>query len=225
MSPVAEHVGVGDYCGEIKSLTLEHAYPAWVYRRLGIAGVPSQLLINDIAVGESDVLGVAVYALCRECNGTWSVPEQKVNRWLGESTRDWSITFELGPGQRRLVGAWAVKTALMLELALRQQRTPSFAPATHFRWLYEQRDSLEPPPGCRVWIVGNDRHAQSPTTCGAMLLSSPTGYPPAAYLATFTIGFMGFQVFGPDVLKAGNHRPECSPTRRHSSPRGPRQTS
>jgi hypothetical protein len=202
---MGERIGVCNYCRETKPLTREHAFPGWVYRRLGIEGIPAELLINGLPAGEPDLAGVAIYALCRECNGSWSVPEQKISKWLGESMRDWSRPFELGPGQRQLVAAWAVKTALMIELALREQREPSFAPESHFRWLFEHRDKLEPPPGCRVWLFGNDRDPQAPTTSGAMVLSSPTDYPPRAYLSTFTIGFMGFQVFGADVLAEDEH--------------------
>jgi hypothetical protein len=204
---VADHVDVCYYCGERNLLTREHADPAWVYRQLGIEGVPAQLLVNNRIVGDADVLGVTIYALCRECNWTWSIPEQRVRKWLGKSMRDWSVPSELGPGQRRLVATWAVKTALMLELALRYWRTPSFSPHSHFCWLYERRDSLEPPLGCRVWIFGNDRDARTPTTCVAMVLALPTGHPPTAYLATFTIGFMGFQVFGPDAFRWEDHSP------------------
>jgi hypothetical protein len=193
--------GACSYCGAAKPLTREHAYPAWVYRRLGIEGRPAQRVINNVPKEGDELLAEVIQALCRECNGSWAVPEQKVSKWIGDSMLDWSRPYQLGPHQRLLVAAWAVKTALMLELAQRDARTPSFAPPSHFRWFYEHREAPVPPPGCRVWIFGAGADPQIPMTAGAMVLSSPHDYPPKAYLATFTIGFVGFQVFGPDVLR------------------------
>ncbi len=92
----------------------------------------------------------------------------------------------------------------------------SFAPESHFRWLYEHRQSPEPPPGLRIWLFGVNigtgfaRQRLAWSTSG-VLEPYAAAETPRAYLATFTTGYVGFQVFGPDLDGVDRARPPHLP--------------
>jgi hypothetical protein len=204
---MAAELGTCRYCGEEKLLGNEHAFPGWVYRCLGIENTPAVRHVDGVPVGAPAPLEVvALHEICDECNRAWSDHEQKISKWLCPSMRNAPIPFALDFYQRRRVAAWAVKTGLMLELALRQQQREFFAPESQFAWLHDHVERLEPPPGCRVWMFGVEVENAWPATTTVALLKPARPDFPEAYLATFTIGYLGFQVFGPDVVKTPDAR-------------------
>jgi hypothetical protein len=160
-------------------------------------------------------------ALCRSCNSGWlsDQMERKVSKWLKPWLRDVNrpqVVFD--EHQRTVLAAWAVKTALLLELALADVCGTGFAPERHFRWLYQHRASVEPPPHCSVWMFGvNTGHPDGGllwtqlawTKASAIEVAESRrilipGEPetlavPRGYLATFTAGFVGFQVLSWDL--------------------------
>ncbi len=199
---MAAELGVCRYCRGEKLLGREHAFPGWVYRCLGIENRLVVEHLDGIPVGKPARLDVvALHEICKDCNRAWSDHEQKVSKWLCPSMRDAPTPFTLDSNQRCRVAAWAVKTALMLELAVRQQQKEFFAPAFQFGWLYHHVNRLEPPPGCGVWMFGVEVGNEWPTTTTVAQLRPARPDFPQAYLATFTIGYLGFQVFGPDVVE------------------------
>jgi hypothetical protein len=114
-----------------------------------------------------------------------------------------------GPAQA-LVAFWAVKTVLLLELAIRQmfpgQRAVDGYQATdlEFAWLRERQ---EPPPRSMVWLGCWDCQQQTPVNYEPSAAGMPTtdGSSLAGHLTTFTLGFVAFQVFTVDFLAAEQH--------------------
>lgn len=186
------------FCGGGK-LTIEDAFPKWIPRRLGVTG-PATTSKAGTPLWHGKVLKVLIRAVCEDCNNGWmSRLENDVSRLIGDSMRNAPAPFALTDPQRETVGAWAVKTALMLELALATLRGSGLAPVSHFKWLYDHRSQPSPPPGCRVWLFGVDAKSRLAGSANAGVLESPRDDVPKAYLATFTAGYLGFQVFGPDA--------------------------
>ncbi len=207
-----EAFGICVFCWGYGRLTIEHALPDWIGKRLGVHGLVEYRL-GEKTIKAEPLFEVALPALCEDCNTGWlsSEFENKVARWIGPSLPNVGRSFVLDPHQREVTAAWAIKTALLLELALSEVRGSAFAPASHFEWLYEHHT---PPPGCAVWTFAVQIAAPPPsksllawTTAGVLVPRSLVV--PKAYLATFTIGFVGFQVFGPEF----NDRIDGKPVR------------
>jgi len=159
------------------------------------------------------VFEVEIKAVCRACNTGWMHRlEMKVSKWIGPSLNDGLRTFPLDQHQREVLGTWATKTALMVELALRELRRPSFAPESHFRWLNEHADAPTPPPDCQVWMFGVSlafgpgKWLQLASADSLWLGPAEPGVP-LAYFSTFHAGLIGFQIFGPDVKRADPGQP------------------
>jgi hypothetical protein len=187
------------------TLTIEHAYPDWIRRRLNPQGSVQWHLDGQTLPGR-EVFEVEIKALCRDCNSGWldKYFEKKVSKWIGDTLRDAKRPFALDQHQREVLAAWAVKTALMIELATLDIRKPAFAPESHFRWLYEHRTTPTPPPACQVWLFGLNIGSgfawhQLAWSRNALMEPSSLEEAPRAYFATFTAGYLGFQVFGPDL--------------------------
>lgn len=198
-----ETYGICVMCWQWRRLTSEHAYPLWIFKGLDTSSV--QWARDNVPTPERELIDVEIYALCHKCNTGWLSTqfEQKVGKWLQPSLLDTTREVILDPSQRRVTATWAIKTALLLELALAEYRGEGFAPASHFEWIFENRT---PPPGCGVWMFCVDIREVTP---GRSLyswtkalhlnpppLSGPTA--PQGYLATFTAGYIGFQVLGFD---------------------------
>ncbi|MGA2502068.1 MAG: hypothetical protein ABSH20_30360 [Tepidisphaeraceae bacterium] len=98
---------------------------------------------------------------------------------------------------------WAVKTALLIEIALKEARGDGFAPVSHFRWLYDHRDDPCPPPGSQVWISGLDMEGSLVSWNYAGAVFTDELKPPDAYLAHFSVGCLLFTVFGQDFETVG----------------------
>ena len=189
------------YCGATENITDEHVFPDWVRRILGIPeGTAGTLSVNGVDV-EEGALEIVLHAVCKNCNAKWgNLVEQKVRKWIGDSIPNWREPFTLGPYQRRVTAAWAVKTALLLEIRLRGQRRPSLAPPSHLRYLLDHLEHPLAPPGSRVWMFGVEPEPGVPWTAAASTREPTQTELPIAYFATFTIGYIGFQVFGPESV-------------------------
>lgn len=200
-------------------LTREHAYPQWVRRALDPQG-EVEWHIGTTVQPDRRLFEVEIAAVCRTCNVEWLGRnfETPVSRWLSRSVLDLKRSIVLDLHQREVVGAWAVKTALLLELALRELRGESFVPARHFEWL---RKTSTPPPGCAIWIfavnlgssIGPTWTMLAWTQAGTLAVprprrilipgESPTEDVREGYFATFTFGHLGFQVLGWDLDEHG----------------------
>jgi len=185
------------FCGD-EDLTREHAFPQWIGRDLAVAP-HAKVRHGARIVREGASLDIKIRAVCKSCNQGWMIDlEMFVREHVGPSMRVARAPFTLDPSDQEKVACWAVKTALMLELALRHARGANYAPESHFEWLYANRSV---PPNCRVWIFGVDVHNATPIWTLASTFSDPGVSPPAeaGYLATFTAGYVGFQVLGFDL--------------------------
>ena len=161
--------------------------------------------MDEAQVPGRDAFEVEIEAICHACNTGWMHRiEMQISKWIGPSLNNGTGTFPLDQHQREVVGAWAVKTGLMVELALRELRHPSFVPESHFGWLYEHREHPSPPPGCVIWMFGvslnfgSGKWLRLASSNSLRLVEDGVGVPPA-YFVTFHTGLIGFQVFGPDM--------------------------
>jgi hypothetical protein len=183
-------------------LTLEHAYPAWIANALAPKGDVEWQLDRHPIAGRR-LFEVEIAALCRACNGSWGRDyEQRVARWVGPSLRDLRRDVILNSGQQRLLATWAVKTGLLVELALEDLRGPALTPRSHLEWLHTHH---RPPVGSTVWMfavniaerVGNENTVRALLAWGKTIgLGAQPFHPPRGYMTTFTAGYIGFQVMG-----------------------------
>lgn len=190
-------------------LTSEHAVPDWVRNRIKPAPTVKWELDGVLVEGQ-DTFDVEIEAVCHDCNTGWLSRklENKVSKWIGGALTDAKYQFQLDRPQRCLLACWAAKTALLSELALRKQlpdRTHALAPESHFKWLFDHREALKPPPGCQVWMFGVNIgsglgwHRLAWNRGGTLDPLPELKGVPRAYFHTFTVGALGFQVFGSDL--------------------------
>jgi hypothetical protein len=153
---------------------------------------------------------LAVDTICRACNNNWLAGiESKVAPILTPMAITRQPTL-LNATDQALLSFWAIKTGLLLELALRQQhpgqRTIEGYAATpqELAWL---RHKNEPPPRSMVWLGCWDCQQATPVNyepSGAEL-PGEDGTPVAGHLTTFTLGYAAFQIFTVDFITAQLH--------------------
>ena len=195
-------------------LTKEHAFPNWVVEELKPVIGDREVYLAGHLLSQYPGLDVEIQAVCRTCNSEWlsKTFEWKVSKWLRPSLLHLEPRVTFGHHQRGLVAAWAVKTALMVELALAELRRPAFTPKRHFDWLYEHRvppRNCKPPPGVTVWVFGVNIasgvgivKALMGWSAASSVFVPEMGEGPKGYFATFTVGYLGFQVHGWDLGEA-----------------------
>ena len=196
-------------------LTDEDVIPKWALRAFDVQA-PVTIQIREEG-GSSQEIGkrrnlklVLEGGLCQQCNNVrLSQLENKVKPILAPMAVECSPTSLDANSQSRLA-TWAVKTAFLVELAPRQQH-PGARPvegyaASHpeMAWLLAK---LEPPPRSLVWLGCWDCQRESPFRYGpsAAPLVTADGMPVAGHFATFTLGFVAFQVFTVDFVAADKH--------------------
>jgi hypothetical protein len=192
-------------------LTREHAFPMWSEEELRPAMGETEIYLDGRLQPQYAGMEVEIEAVCRQCNNEWlsNTFEKKVAKWLRPSLLHLDQGFILDQHQRALVAAWAVKTGLLVELALGKIREPAFTPKRHFDWLYEHREpprDVRPPPSCTVWMFGVNVTSSKVGLVKAMLVWAgahsvfvQSGEGPKGYFTTFTLGHLGFQVLGWDL--------------------------
>jgi hypothetical protein len=150
--------------------------------------------------------------LCRPCNNDWLAPvEDKVKAILLPMALRTEPSVVLDAEAQALLAFWAVKTVLLLELAIRQ-RFPGLravegyvASGPEVAWL---RERAEPPPRAMVWLGCWDCEREVPVNYepSGAVLPTADGAEMAGHLATFTLGFVAFQVYTADFVAAELHR-------------------
>jgi hypothetical protein len=206
------------FCGSTAGrATDEHVIPkwardafdiqGWVTFRAGDSGGPALE-----QVGRLQHLNVVLKAgLCRPCNNEWLAPvEDKVKAILLPMALLTEQSATLDAPAQALVAFWAVKTVLLLELAIRQKfpgrRTVEgyVASGPELAWL---RERGEPPPRAMVWLGCWDCEREVPVNYEPSGADLPTADEAelAGHLATFTLGFVAFQVFTVDFVAAELH--------------------
>jgi hypothetical protein len=150
-------------------------------------------------------------AICEECNSVWlgrqlERPAKPLLAPMAVSARPTMLSL----ANLKLIATWAVKTVLLLELAFRQLY-PAGRPAEGYRasqaefaWL---RARTEPPPRSRVWLGCWDCRQAMPVRYApsSAPLPAPDDTRVEGQLATFTLGFVAFQVFTVGYGTAGQH--------------------
>ena len=196
-------------------LTDEDVIPKWALRAFGVRG-PVTIQIREEG-GSPQEVGtrrnlklVLEGGLCQQCNNVrLSQLENKVKPILAPMAVECRPTM-IDANSQRLLAAWAVKTAFLVELALRQQH-PGVRPVEGYTasppemaWLFAR---LEPPPRSLAWLACWDCQRESPFRYGpsAAPLATADGIPVEGHFATFTLGFVAFQVFTVDFVAADKH--------------------
>jgi hypothetical protein len=149
--------------------------------------------------------------LCESCNTGWlgGQLEKQVASILKPMAVERKPTV-LDAGAQRLVALWAVKTVLLFELAIRQMypdepRIEGYAPS-ELELALIWRDKV-PPPRSRVWLACWDCEQSVPVRYepSSAMLPAADGSEVAGHLATFSLGYVAFQVFTIDPLAAEQH--------------------
>jgi hypothetical protein len=190
------------FCGA-QETTREHVFEQEISTVLGITG-PITLARGAPYTAvrpPSATLDVVVRATCRPCNNIWlngiwgRFRDVMTPAMLNTSSVTLSVQGQLD------VSMWAVKTALLLEMATRAMRGDAFLPLNHFTYL---RDQGHPPPGTEVWLFRAHVANAMPAWHQAGVLRG--GRSPMAYIATFTVGYLGLQVLGRKIVETGDGR-------------------
>jgi len=204
-------------CGLEAAPTREHVYPKWVRDGLGATGRTTITRTKGRRSHQQVTTGLTVIlrrSVCRACNTGW------MSTSLESSVKDlllppmWGRRSAFRPEEQRLIAAWAVKTALMLELkAVEDRRQAGYAPESNLRWLYSRKADPEPPPGSQVWIACVDAELLTPDALTGWYTVTTSNRPHDMeyYAVTFSVGYLVFQVSGQDFtepeLLAGSGQP------------------
>jgi hypothetical protein len=213
------------FCGSTAGrATDEHVIPKWARDGFAIQDWVT-LSVGDGEAPALEQVGrlrhlniVLKDGLCRPCNTDWLAPvEDKAKAVLLPMALNRAPTALDAAGQA-LVSFWAVKTVLLLELAIRQRfagRRPAegyVATTPEMAWLRERE---QPPPRSMVWLGCWDCEREIPVNYQPSTAGLPTsdGAEVTGHLATFTLGFVAFQVFTVDFVAAGVHEADVWNTR------------
>jgi hypothetical protein len=158
--------GTCPFCGFTGKLTREDAFPTWVMKLIFPAGNRAWKGwgLGRASLGHGSqaqpskgpILGYQWRSvteprlktpICDNCNGKWLSPVEKQAK---PKLKPWIRGLAVGsltPSDRRLLGFWCSKTALMVDLARRQH----IVPKEDYRELRLNDD--HPPGGAHVWIA------------------------------------------------------------------------
>ena len=206
------------FCGTVHDhLTREHVIPQWARRAFDIKGpvtldAREEGLDQRRRVAAMQALDITLDdAICEDCNSVWLSRQERAVKPVLAPMAVSARQVTLSPASQKLLATWAVKTVLLLELAFRQMY-PASRPAEgyeasqpEFAWL---RASSEPPPRSRVWMGCWDCQQAVPVRYApsSAPLPTPDGSRVEGHFATFTLGYVAFQVFTVDYVAAGQHQ-------------------
>jgi hypothetical protein len=188
------------FCGG-GPLTSEHVFARWLRDR--IAADIKQVNVFDaegLPLWSMGSFDIEANVVCEKCNSGWmSRLESACNPLLGDSML-YGSALQLNEQQQRTVSMWAVKTAMVLE-AHRRRDPFKYLSASHAAWM---PDHSSPPSGTTVRMFARPAGEGEfvITRSVGILPRHPKGEPKEriddskAYVSTFVVGFMGFQVFG-----------------------------
>lgn len=194
------------FCGG-RPVTKEHVLPTWVYDTLGVVG-PMTHVHGARPTRVARVFDIVLRAVCTSCNNGWlSSIEGHARNVIGPAMAGERV--EWNAEEQKLATVWAIKTALLLELAERHLRGAGIAPAEHFAHLFATR---EPPPGSMCWMAAVDAKGKDILWSRVTTVDPLEGPPARGYFATVAVGYLVLHVFGWvwDASHAGE-RPTVSP--------------
>ena len=196
-------------------LTDEDVIPKWALRALNVQG-PITIGVREEAAEQQHVGTRRTFkvvlddGLCPTCNNVrLSQLENDVKAILAPMAVEPRPTT-LTTASQKLLATWAVKTVLLLELAIRQKYPGArpvegyLATGPEMAWMFA---NLEPPPRSMVWLGCWDCERQVPLNYAPSSAPLPTrdGKPVEGHFATFTLGYVAFQVFTVDFTAADRH--------------------
>lgn len=182
MPPTNDHCA---FCGSIERLTEEHVIPRWLTRQLAEIGGS---FTRETPHGTKRSPTIEITApICEECNNRWlAVLENDVRPVLspmltGADTR-------VHADQQLLLATWALKTALMFDLA-------SGRPIVPEGFYHDLRLRRSPNRNHWVWLglFGGHRSALKVTAYPLHLGISETEQP-NGFICTFSVHHVVFQV-------------------------------
>jgi hypothetical protein len=177
------------FCDTTKDLTREHVWPDWYSKLLGARG--ATLRGAHVARGRIDL----TVPVCRTCNNTWmSVLENDIRPLLVAMIDAGSGSvppLRLSTADQTLLAVWAVKTAYLLDA--HQQ------PAVPRGFLHEFARRRRPNESTVVWVAAYTPNLAARSEKRALDFlgpDGPTNNSPNAFLVTFTMLNVLFQVVG-----------------------------
>lgn len=148
-------VGVCAFCGEMKTLTREDAWPSWLMRYVfppnkrvdRMRGSSDAELAASLKSGYTPRLKTAT--VCEDCNIKWLGPfedraKQRIRGWLT------ALRGPITHSDQELFAFWAIKTAMTVDLAA-YSPAKRHIPASELRELHDNRTF--PPAGVFVWCA------------------------------------------------------------------------
>ena len=207
------------FCGLMAEPKKEDALTKWAIRAMKSPG-PFIITAIDHPTGPRRQVGrplrelkvVLKDSLCERCNSAWlgGRIEKPTARLLGPMAAHMQPAL-LTAGDQALLSFWAVKTAFLLELAIRQMQpgeraVQGYAPSDvelAYMWKYNK-----PPPRSRVWMGCFDCEMSKPLVYepSSAQLPCADGRLVVGHLTTFDLGFVAFQVFSVDFVTADEHQ-------------------
>jgi hypothetical protein len=189
------------FCGTRPAENKEHALPCWIQRCLDPEGKAVFHHSYTNAAGETERSWTAKHfdfqvkrTCAKHCNEGWmSVLESAAQPFLGSLVKGCERTLHRD-GQQ-IISFWAVKTAIVWELVVRNRVLPD-------RWfaeIYDGRTDRRLPRGVQVWIGACNDPRWSFLQCGKVRLAcEKSGAVSNGYGVTFTAGHLLMQIFGHD---------------------------
>src|SRR6266498_85751 len=174
------------FCGAVGT-TDEHVWPRWISREFSRDGGFTMSSVH----GSRSTRSIEIKGpVCGLCNNRWlSVLEKDVQPLLAPMLH--GQERPLSPDEQRLLATWAVKTTLMLDLS---SGTP-LVPTGFYHDFRLQRRALDSHIVLLAASLGS-RRAVWAQHAGLRIGGIPDGGPPNAFVTTFTVFRVVFQVFG-----------------------------
>jgi hypothetical protein len=187
------------FCGG-RPVTLEHVFPDWLGKALPRV---RQINVTDDEYRPIWSLGsfnINKKIVCKPCNTGWMSHLEGIVRPLLADPILYGSALTMTAAQQKQVAMWAVKTGMVLE-SYRKDHPFKYIPDWHARWMVEHP---EPPADTTVWMFGrvpDFRPEGTPDfvfTRSVGIVRKEPPHIPQAYISTFAIGHVGFQIFGAD---------------------------
>lgn len=173
------------FCGSTENLTDEHVIPRWVTRRMAEFGAT---YIRETAYGTQRSPTIEITApICEDCNNRWlSVLENDVSSILSPMLTGSEVRIHAD--QQLLLATWAVKTALMFELA-------NGSPIVPEGFFHDLRLRHAPHPNQWVWLglYGGQQRATT-VFLNPLHIGVPETDEPNGFVCTFNVFCVVFQV-------------------------------
>ena len=205
MTPRRRRRGKCLFCGD-ENLSREHVIARWLREELKIQG-PVQEHLEFGSPRIWDTLAVVLPEVCEKCNTSWLSKTEQHTRPILTPMLLANRALQLNAMQQEWLARWAVKTSLLLALKKSRGEAYGWVPSGSMRWLYENPDSGQAPPGSYAWIGCLDARGKivSFMQSGALLSDDRD---PIGHVGLFTIGYVLFQVFctEPDAVEYSEER-------------------